>query len=115
MASQREVQSPRFVIRLSDEESVYGYTAIANRQDIMESAAQLLAALGDRLNTEYRQSQRQVIPWSPQQDIIVAKLKHIYDTVETVLEYIEQSAKDVMKNVKKQETVLRGIFNLTGK
>lgn len=93
-----------------------GYEAIANKDAIKEIGKLFLATIGDWKNKEPMVKGERLVDRerSAAGSRRSSRFYGFIAIVDTIMEWIEHSGKDVMPSLKKYETVLRGVFHITG-
>ena len=93
------------------------FEAIANQKAITE-AGKLLKTIGNQLKESTEARQELEKKENPNCDREGGResspLSRFVTVVDTILEWLENSGKSMISNFKKQETILRGFFHMTG-
>ena len=125
--AQKEVGLKLIDVKLGDEFET-GFMALANEREIKESGRLFLKLIGDQLERDKRRDNdnnegerhrtphhgETANPGVDRTQSFSRRLQRVVAIVDTVLEWLEHSGKNAVTSLKKQEMVLRGVFNLTG-
>ena len=93
------------------------FEAIVNQKAITE-AGKLLKTIGNQLKESTEAQQELEKKENPNRDREGGResspLSRFVTVVDTILEWLENSGKSMIRDLKKQETILRGFFHMTG-
>ena len=111
----KEIEFPACEWKLADEFE-NGYEAIANKEAIKQIGKLFLATIGDWKNEEPMVRSEQLVDRerSAASSRTSSWFYDFIDIVDTIMEWLEHSGKDMMPSLKKYKTVLRGVFHITG-
>ena len=117
MASKQKSIQQQGELKLGDEFED-DFETIANKKAITD-AGKLMKTIGNQLNASIEARQALEKKEKPNSDREGSRksspLSRFVTDVDTILEWLENCGESMLSNLKKQETILRGFFHMTGK